>query len=634
MPPWMSWLPFFVGSDAVADPPRGLDPPDRGVVAASGDLYAESHALLIGMSRYADGWTPLPGVDEDLNAVSASLMAQGFAVEVARNLGRAQLMDRLERFRNDHIDRNGRMLIYFAGHGYSTIDDRIGELGFIVPVDAPSPNVDPDGFVARGVELSELEAYVRRLHGKHVLFVFDACFAGTIFRSRSLGPPPHLSRAAHRMERYFITAGDVDEVVPDVSVFRRYFVKGLEGFADTNFDGYVTATELGMYLGEEVFMATKGAQHPRAGELPDPRYNGGEFIFQVPKGASVTVTPRDPLAVREDLAKARPLYEKGRNLLLGTHGVRDHAAAFRAFSRAAEYGHVRARALAADMLYTGLAGGGVDYEAAWRMVQGPADSGDLYARFLRARMRQRGLPEGTFEDRKRAAKELEALLVPLTEAAATTNDPLLIYALGNVRHLTLQSGTVASVWYRKAGDAGYALAVHNMGAFAAVDGRIGKAAEHWKRAAEMGVPMAMGAYAVTRFDDDVDEGLAWAERAIELGEPTGMVAMGMRHLAFNPNPSKEEVEEGLTWLERAAERKHAGAYYFLGQIYLDGGRVERDEDRAMAWLRQAAQFAESPQAFDDAVTSLVAVLERRARDGDVAAEAEAKTWRKRQEDGL
>ena len=32
-------------------------------------LYAESHALLIGVSDYTEGWPDLPGVPEDIQAV-------------------------------------------------------------------------------------------------------------------------------------------------------------------------------------------------------------------------------------------------------------------------------------------------------------------------------------------------------------------------------------------------------------------------------------------------------------------------------------------------------------------------------------------------------------------------------------
>ncbi|MCY7377262.1 MAG: caspase family protein [Pyrinomonadaceae bacterium] len=41
-------------------------------------LYKASHALVIGMSDYTNGWQKLPGVKADVAAVQAALEKQGF----------------------------------------------------------------------------------------------------------------------------------------------------------------------------------------------------------------------------------------------------------------------------------------------------------------------------------------------------------------------------------------------------------------------------------------------------------------------------------------------------------------------------------------------------------------------------
>jgi hypothetical protein len=57
---------------------RGLvlieDPGGRQV-----SLYRESHALLIGASKYTGRWPSLPGVKRDLDAVKAALEQHGFS---------------------------------------------------------------------------------------------------------------------------------------------------------------------------------------------------------------------------------------------------------------------------------------------------------------------------------------------------------------------------------------------------------------------------------------------------------------------------------------------------------------------------------------------------------------------------
>src|SRR5262245_38655474 len=63
-----------------------------------GELYTESHALVIGMSRYTSGWRVLPGVESDMEPVRAVLQAHGFVVEVARDLTRDAFDRTMRRF--------------------------------------------------------------------------------------------------------------------------------------------------------------------------------------------------------------------------------------------------------------------------------------------------------------------------------------------------------------------------------------------------------------------------------------------------------------------------------------------------------------------------------------------------------
>src|SRR5262245_1443837 len=114
------------------------------------DLYAESHALVIGVRKYTDGWRELPGVEKDVEAVSAVLRKQGFQVKVALNPTSTQLNEALNTFVSDHgLNERNRLVFYFAGHGYTEelVDGR--ELGYIVPADAPLPERNPQLFNRR-----------------------------------------------------------------------------------------------------------------------------------------------------------------------------------------------------------------------------------------------------------------------------------------------------------------------------------------------------------------------------------------------------------------------------------------------------------------------------------------------------
>ncbi|HIL14751.1 MAG TPA: caspase family protein, partial [Deltaproteobacteria bacterium] len=48
-------------------------------------LYEQSHALVIGVSDYTNGWPKLPGVRKDVKAVTAALETHGFNVEVVED---------------------------------------------------------------------------------------------------------------------------------------------------------------------------------------------------------------------------------------------------------------------------------------------------------------------------------------------------------------------------------------------------------------------------------------------------------------------------------------------------------------------------------------------------------------------
>ena len=67
--------------------------------------------------------------------------------------------------------------------------------------------------------------------------------------------------------RQYITAGREDEQVPDRSMFKRCFLVGLEGDADLTGDGYITGSELGMYLSDKVVNYTRRRQHPQYGKI-------------------------------------------------------------------------------------------------------------------------------------------------------------------------------------------------------------------------------------------------------------------------------------------------------------------------------------------------------------------------------
>ena len=259
---------------------RGLEPvavSDRGgqrVLA-----YDESHALLIGISNYSGGWSRLPGVETDLREVRSALEAHGFAVTVVRDPDLAGLDAAFRGFiaRVGHKP-NARLLVYFAGHGHTERLTYGGEMGYLVPRDAPDPRKDRSGFVAGAMSMRTIDTFARSIEAKHALFVFDACFSGAVFSPTRALPEVIQAKTAQPV-RQFITSGTAEQKVPDQSVFRDQFVAGLRGEADLDGDGFITGAELGQFLESRVTNYTQQAQTPQYGKLPDPRLDKGDFVF-------------------------------------------------------------------------------------------------------------------------------------------------------------------------------------------------------------------------------------------------------------------------------------------------------------------------------------------------------------------
>ncbi|MGA1105021.1 MAG: hypothetical protein ACO3T7_15465, partial [Pseudomonadales bacterium] len=83
--------------------------------------------------------------------------------------------------------------------------------------------------------------------------------------------------------RQFLTSGDADQTVSDDGQFRELFVRAILGEepADANGDGYLTASEIGMYLGDRITNLTESAQTPRYGKLRDKDFDRGDFVFVI-----------------------------------------------------------------------------------------------------------------------------------------------------------------------------------------------------------------------------------------------------------------------------------------------------------------------------------------------------------------
>jgi peptidoglycan/xylan/chitin deacetylase (PgdA/CDA1 family)/uncharacterized caspase-like protein len=262
--------------------------PDDGVAATSGDtLYRESHALVIGIDKYAK-WPGLHHAVPDAKAMEQLLVTRfGFKPENVTALydgeaTRANILRALNEKLTDgkRVKRDDRVLVFFAGHGSTRKLASGRDVGYIVPVDATLDNLPSDA-----ISMPQLQEVAEALSAKHVLFLVDACYSG-LGLTRGGAPQGNknfLTDNARRIGRQMLTAGGADQQVADDgpgghSVFTWTMLQALSGKADLNGDGVITGTELAAYVAPAVSAIAR--QTPAFGSLPGSE--GGEFVFALP----------------------------------------------------------------------------------------------------------------------------------------------------------------------------------------------------------------------------------------------------------------------------------------------------------------------------------------------------------------
>jgi hypothetical protein len=248
------------------------------------ELYKASYALVVGNGNYTNGWDPLPGALKDVDDVARVLEeVHDFRVVKRTSLTRPQFQEALTQFIYDYGQQDGsRILFYYAGHGHTEklINDE--ELGYLVMVDAPLEQ-DRARLSLCSVDMQSLITESKKIRAKHVLFIFDSCFSGTILNVRSSLALKKINDLIKYPVHQFITAGRAHESVSDRSIFKRVLLDLLEGRDDEPFpDGYITGDELGLYLKSKV-PSYQQTQHPQFGTAKDPCCDKGDFVFVAPR---------------------------------------------------------------------------------------------------------------------------------------------------------------------------------------------------------------------------------------------------------------------------------------------------------------------------------------------------------------
>lgn len=208
------------------------------------------HALVIGINAYKNGWPTLHNARQDAEAVATVLKNRyGFHVVLLldEKATRSRILYELEKMHD--LDVNDALLIYFAGHGATSLSST-GEEGFWIPADATHLSSNR-GAKAGWVWNSLTSTFLEASDARHVLVVADSCYAGSIFRgtqARTNGKALRYSQLLNRPSRYVITSGEASETVfdsgEDHSPFAQYFLKYLKTTTNQLFSASDLATTI------------------------------------------------------------------------------------------------------------------------------------------------------------------------------------------------------------------------------------------------------------------------------------------------------------------------------------------------------------------------------------------------------
>jgi peptidoglycan/xylan/chitin deacetylase (PgdA/CDA1 family)/uncharacterized caspase-like protein len=264
---------------------RGEAPPAPAAKARAA-TYRESFAVIIGVDDY-DKWPKLRYAVNDARGVKDVLIGKYgfkpanvftlFNQEATRQNILTLLSDKLAD--TAAVTRDDQVFIFFAGHGATRRLASGRDLGYIVPVDA-----DANNYYGQAISMSNFQDIAEAIPAKHLFFVMDSCYSGlALTRGGARASSENfLQENARRSARQMLTAGGADQQVADGgpnghSVFTWTLIQSLEGKADLNGDGVITASELAAYAGPVV--SSLSLQTPAFGSLPGSE--GGEFVFEL-----------------------------------------------------------------------------------------------------------------------------------------------------------------------------------------------------------------------------------------------------------------------------------------------------------------------------------------------------------------
>jgi hypothetical protein len=227
------------------------------------------YALIIGINNYSDAQIsqldkPINDAEIFFNTLTTQYTFEKENIKFLRDATNAQIIEALDYFAKQ-VSNNDNFLIFYAGHGYW---NSTSEIGYWIPSDAQKNST------LNWFRNSTLRDYLKDINSKHTLLITDACFGGSIFKSRAAfsGASVAVTKLYELTSRKAMTSGTLTEV-PDQSAFLKFLVERLT----QNKEKYLSAEQL--FSSFRIAVINNSNVVPQFGEIKDVGDEGGDFIF-------------------------------------------------------------------------------------------------------------------------------------------------------------------------------------------------------------------------------------------------------------------------------------------------------------------------------------------------------------------
>ncbi len=276
----------------------------------------------------------------------------------------------------------------------------------------------------------------------------------------------------------------------------------------------------------------------------------------------------------------------------GRYGTEDKVEALRWYERAALHGSIR------GMLRAGW------YFTEGRGVAADAEKAKTYLEMALKKVDKHdysGMTEiGIAYLKGRGFRKSDEDAFLWIERAAKGNDPRAMMQLSRLVRWGVVEGYTAAesmALLEKSAAQGYANALQELGQLYATGTHVpvnaAKAFEYFNQASSLGKDESTRQVGLAYINGDgvakdIDKGMTYLKRAAAMNYGQAMLNLALLY-EFPPEGVQKDKAASLEWIKKAAALGQADAQYLLGEAYLQGTGVEKNESEGLRWIEASAK---------------------------------------------